>query len=114
MGVTALLDVLNQERSVVLGEALLDKTSCAVLSQPMHKLTTAGRITTNLVVGAVLDGNDLLDTLNLGRLLGNGLHIAAGDESMDGTTELLGRGNGAEGSRVKLAISLLEDGEGGQ
>lgn len=116
VGVTALLDVLNQERSVVLGEALCStQTNCAACKSTAQTLDErCWRITTNLVVGTVLDGNDLLDTLDLGRLLGDGLHIAGGNESMDGTTELRGSSDGAEGSLVELAVSLLEDSEGGQ
>lgn len=70
MGKTTLLDVLNQQWRIVLGQAL--------------------------VVRAVLDVDDLLQTLDLGRLIGDGLDVAAGDQAGNRATQLLRSRHGGQ------------------
>ena len=55
---------------------------------------------TDFIVGAIVHGNDLLDAVDLGRLLGYGLDVAAGNKAVDGTPQLLSRSYGAEGAMV--------------
>lgn len=68
----------------------------------------------HLVVGSVVDKDDLLYTLDFGGFVGYGLDVASGDETGDGAAELHGGGDGGQGGHVQLSFSLLEHGEGGQ
>lgn len=109
MRVATLIDVLDEEGCIVLGEALLLDTNVSGMGYD-NRQTKGGRVT-HLVIGAAVDGNDLLDTFNLRRLLGDGLYTAAGDEGVDGTAQFLRGGNSAQRARIELAIPLLEDRE---
>lgn len=67
---------------------------------------------THLLVGGVLNGDDLLHAVYLGSLLCHRLDVAAGNECVHRSSQLLRGRDGAQGAVVELAISLLQNREG--
>jgi hypothetical protein len=102
--VASLLDVLDQQRCPVLGEAL----QCPLVSAPHLVSSVHGP---DLVVCRIVDVDDLLDALCLAGLLCESLAPAASDKCGDGAAELSSGGDGGERGNVELALLGLEDGE---
>lgn len=67
-----------------------------------------------LFIRGVVDGEDLFNALDLCGISSDRLGIGARHKAVDGATELLRGGYGAQRAMIQLAVPLLEDGEGRQ
>lgn len=110
MGVTALLDVLDKKRGVVLRQTLDPDVSIQSASPAPSEAALS-----YLLIGLTIHSHHFVEALDLRRLSGRGaLDGVAGHEGSHGASELLRGGNGGERRALELAITLFEDGEGGE
>lgn len=108
MGVSALLDVLDEERGVVLRKTLHKSSQYQLVF-----VYPAQPTVTHLIISSILHRNDLLQALDLRRLRGRRpLDAVPRHERRDRAPELLRRRDGRERRALELPVALLEHRKG--
>lgn len=82
--------------------------------QSISEAEAERREKTNLVIGPIFHGDNLLNTFHLGGLLRDTLDVAPRDEGVDRAPQLLSGRDGAQRAHIELPILLLEDRKGGE